>query len=103
MIKLTLKCCYKGVTYSCYIYVYSIRSCASHNHILVCTKQSSISDTFEIAEFLSFTFLPENFVIVLKPYYYNTLVRIILDMGVYVFGATALCDKDGKEVLLLGK
>lgn len=103
MIKLILKCCYQGVTYSCYIYVYSIRSAGYHNHLLVCTKQSSISDTFEIADYLSFAFLPESFTVVLKPYYYNTLVRIILEMGVYVFGATAICDKDVKEVVLLGK
>lgn len=103
MIKLILKCCYKGVTYSCYIYAYSIRSAANRSHLLVCTKQSSISDTFEIADFLSFAFLPESFSVIVRPYYYNNLVRVLLDMGIYVFGATAICDKDGKEVLILGK
>lgn len=94
MIRIVFKCTYQGVLYSCYFYVNSVIS-RPHNTLLVCTTNSSISDTFVISSFKQFHFLYDQLLVVLSPYYYNILVRNILDMGVYIFGAVAVPVKTG--------
>ena len=89
MVRITFKCPYRGSDYSCHFWVESI-ICQPDKKLLVCTENSTLTGTFVISSYKQFNVITDDFVVILSPNYYNSLVRIILDIGVHVFDAVAV-------------
>ena len=89
MIQLIFKANYQGVHYTCYCYVHSLILRSDHR-LLVCSKQSTISDTVIISEYLQCNFLSDKVVIILKPRVYSLIVQNLLGVGCFFFGQTSI-------------
>lgn len=94
MIQLIFKSNYQGVHYSCYCYVHSLILRSDHK-ILVCTKESTISDTVVISEYLQFNFLSDKVFVILKPRVYSLIVQNLLGVGCFFYGPTSISYSGG--------